>query len=205
MNDDVFGDFKLDEELQEAIEKTIRKWASTYLALIERRVGLDPKSLPLPRSYVFSDDGTLNKKPEEQFPAVVILSPGVGKTTPKRHGDGHYRAGTVVNVAVIVSARDQDTTNLLVKRYRKALEMLLVQQPSLGGFAEDTIFQGWRNDELLPEDNRTIAAGTTVFEVLVPDIVQAGAGPRTPLENPYEEAELPEITEAEVDLEPEAL
>jgi hypothetical protein len=93
----------------------------------------------------------------------------------------------------------------LAKRYRKALEMLLVHQPSLGGFAEGIIFRGHRNDDLRPEDDRSIAAGTNVFEVLVPDIVQAGAGLREPLDEPYEEADIPTVTEATVDLKPEEL
>ena len=205
MTDSAFGLFQLDEDLQEAVVSTIRKWLPTYLALIERKVELAPRSIPLPRSYVLSDNGELNKKPEDQLPAVVVLCPGGGKITPRQEGDGRIRAGYVVNVACIVTARDHESTDKLARRYRKALELILVHQPSLGGFAEASIFRGWRNDELLPEDDRTIAAGTNVFEVLVPDISQAGKGLQAPLDDPYEEAEIPAVTEADVTLEPEAL
>jgi hypothetical protein len=203
----VFGPIVTDEDVQAAVAATLQKWMPTYLALIERKVGLAPKSLPVPKvgSYVLTDDGTLNKKPEDQLPAIVVLTPGVGKVTPKRDGSGKFRAGFVVNVAAIVSAKDQPSTSALAKRYRKALELILIQQPSLGGFAEGVVFQGWRTDDLRSEDDRTIAAGTNVFEVLVAGIAEAGAGLLEPLDEPYEETDLPTITEVTVDIEPEGL
>jgi hypothetical protein len=204
--DDValFGDFKLDEELQQAAEDTIREWIKTYLAVVERRVGLNPGTLPLPKSYVWSDDGALSKKPEDQLPCIVILAPGTGKTQIVEDGEGNHRGGVVMNVAVIVEANSQAAASRLAKRYRKALELLLVHQPSLGGFASGLLFRGWRNDDLRPEDSRSIATGTNVVEVLVPNISKAGAGLKAPLEEPYEETKAPTVkSPVDVDLESE--
>lgn len=200
--DSIFGDFVLDEEVKQAVEDTIREWLPTYLGLIERRVGLDPQSLPLPRSYVHSDDGALNKRPENQLPCVAILAPGTGALAPRADGEGRQRAGVVLNVAVIVETK-AGSASLTASRYRKAIELLLLQQSSLGGIAEEVFFKGWRNDDLRPEDNRSIAAGTNVIEALIPNLSQAGAGLKTPPENPYESSEGPVVTQVDVDLEPE--
>lgn len=202
----VFGPIVDDEDVQDAVVETVKKWISTYLALIERKKGLAPRSLPMPRSYVLSDDGSLNKKPEDQLPAIVVLTPGAGKRGPARDGSGVYMAGFVVNLAVIVSAGGEDphlATSRLAKRYRKALELMILHQGSLGGFAKASLFQGWRNDDLRPEDDRSIAAGTNVFEVVVKGIAQHGAGLKEPLDEPYEEPDLPTITEVDVETEAE--
>jgi hypothetical protein len=207
INDEaIFGPIKNGRDVKQAIKGTLREWMPTYLALMERHTGRDPKSLPLPRSYVMSDDGTLNKKPEDQLPAVVILTPGNGGQKPVRDGDGIYKAGFVVNVACIVSAggqNPQEATSDLAEDYRTVLELILLHNGSLGGFAESTTFEGWRADDLAAEDDRSISAGVNVFEVLVKGIAKHGAGLPEPLDEPYEETEPATITEVNVEVEAE--
>lgn len=202
--DSIFGDFVLDEEVKQAVEDTIREWIETYLGLVERRVGLEPRSLPLPRGYVHSDEGTLSKRPENKLPCIAILAPGSGTLAPKADGEGRQRGGVVLNVAVIVSTKS-GSASLTASRYRKALELLLVHNPALGGVAADLFFRGWRNDDLKAEDGRSIAAGVNVIEALIPNLSQAGAGLKTPLENPYEETEGTVVTDVDVDLDPEEI
>lgn len=205
--DPVFGPLVTDEDIQVAVRDTIKDWLETYLAAIERHVGLEPRSLPLPRSYVLEDSDQLRKGPEDQLPCIAILAPGTARA-PEMDGEGNYRAAVVISVSAIVSAGGLDSqanTSRLAKRYRKALEMLLVQQGSLGGFATATVFKGWSTNDLKPEDNRTIAAGMNLFEVLVPNVVQRGAGLKAPPEDPYEEIELPTVEEVDVVLKPEEI
>jgi hypothetical protein len=200
----IFGPIASGRDVKQAIKATLQEWMPTYLALMERHTGRAPRSLPMPRSYVMSDDGSLNKKPEDQLPVVVILTPGNGGKKPARDGRGIYKAGFVVNVACIVSGggqNPQEATSDLAEDYRTALELILLHHGSLGGFAESTEFQGWRTDDLAPEDDRTIAAGVNVFEVLVKGIAQHGAGLKEPLEEPYEETEPTTITEVDVEVE----
>ncbi len=204
MNDDaVFGPIIEGSDVRAALKATLQKWMTTYLALLERHGGLDPKSLPVPRSYVTSDGDTLRKQVQDQIPSVVILTPGSGDRRPTRDGSGRYRAGFRAAISVVVSANDQPATQALAERYRKAVELMLIHQGSLNGFAESTDFIGWRTDDLDPEADRTLAAGTNVFEVLVKGIAQHGAGLKEPLEEPYEEADLPTITEVDVETEAE--
>jgi hypothetical protein len=204
----VFGPFILDEEVKAAFIATLKEWLPTYLAVIERRVGLEPKSLPLPRAWVVNDDGNLDKRPQDQLPTVVVMMPGSGEVKPVRDGRGVYRAGYVVNVAVIVSAGGEDeqaNTSRLAERYRAAVALILLHHGSLGGFAEGLLWRGWRTDDLKPQEEQSQAAGTNVCEVLVKGIAQHGVGLKEPLEEPYEETDLPTITEVDVDIEPEGL
>lgn len=204
MNDDaIFGPIVEGSDVKEAVKATLKKWMPTYLALIERHAERNPKSMKVPTTYVLTDDANLNKKVEDQLPAVVVMTPGNGERRPKRDGRDLYSAGFRVSISVIATARDQPSTTALAERYRKAVELMLLHQGSLGGFAEASIFVGWRTDDMDSSSDRTIAAGTNVFEVLVKGIAKHGAGLKEPLEEPYEEAELPTITEVDVEIEPE--
>ena len=205
MSDDpIFGPLKGAIDVREAVKATIQKWIPTYLAAVERHYGLKPRTIQTPRSYVFSDDGKLDKRPEKQVPCVVILVPATsGK--PAREGDGNYRARWPVTVSVIVASKNQGATSDLAQWYSTAILGLMVHNGTLGGFAMETTWFGQRNDDLRPEQNRTLAAGTNVFEVLVPEVVRKGAGLKEPPADPYEEVSPIEITEVEIDLQPEEL
>jgi hypothetical protein len=204
MTDPVFGPVKSPIDLRLAIGATIDLWIETYLALVERAYDLPPRALPLPLSYVYKDDGNLDKRPEDQLPSIVILSPGTrGKAS--REGDGMYRAPWLVNVAAIVAARDQGETMDLATYYVTAIRLLLIQQGSLGGFALASTWEGERTDELAADSDRTMAAGTNVFTFLVDQVAQKGAGLKTPPTEPYEEAEPITVKEVDVELQPEEI
>lgn len=200
----IFGPLRSKIEVRNAVKSTIEDWIETYLAVVERHYEIPARSLELPRSYVTKDDGTLDKRPEDQTPTIVILSPGT-KGDPSVDGDGLYRIPYVVNVAAIVSARDHDATSYLAEYYSLAVRSLLVHNGTLGGFAMATVWEGDRSDDLRPEDDRTIAAGTNVFRVLVPDVVKKGAGLKAPPEEPYEEADPVLVKEVDVELRPEEI
>lgn len=202
--DPIFGPLIDTRDVQLAVKSTVQKWIKTYVALVERMNGLDPRSLPLPRSYVLKNHDALSKNPEDQTPAIVIVCPGTAGD-PVRDGEGFYRVPYAVSVAAIVSARDEDSTSVLAKRYAAALYALMVHNGSLGGFAEGVRWRGERNDDLRPDGDRTIAVGINVFEVLVPNVIQAGAGLKEPPEEPYEESELPTVDDVEVALKPEEI
>lgn len=204
MSDPIFGPLVDPSDVQAAVQETLEEWIETYLAVVERAKGLDPKSMELPASYVQKDDGALNKRPEDELPCVAILCPGTAGD-PTMDGSGLYTARWVVNVAVIVTSGDQDFVSDYAKFYAAAIRAALVQNGSLGGFAKTTVWRGERNDDLRPEDDRTMAAGTNVFEVMVPDVVQRGAGLKAPPAKPYEESELPTVESVEVELKPEEI
>jgi hypothetical protein len=202
--DPVFGPSIRERHVQRAVRDTVKRWITTYLAAIERAEELDPRSLPEPRSYVLKDDGTLNKRPSDQTPTICVLCPGT-YGDPVMEGEGLYRAAFLVNVAAIVESGDPDFVSDLAGFYISAVRDLLVHNGSLGGFAQTSAWKGSRTDDLKPEDGRSIAAGTNVFHVYVSGVVQRGAGLKAPPEEPYEEIELPTITDVEVALKPEEI
>lgn len=205
MTDPIFGPMLGPIDVRRAVKATLIEWMETYLAAVERHYELPAKRLevPDPRNYVTKDNGQLNKKPEEHLPCVVILCPGTAGD-PGREGDGMYNAPYLVNVAVIASAKDEESSSDLAMYYALAVRSLLVQQGSLGGFARGTRWKGDRNDDLAARSRRTIAAGTNVFHVSVPNVAQKGAGLREPPADPYD-PELPIAKEVGVDLIPEEI
>jgi hypothetical protein len=203
-DDPVFGPLKGAIDVREAVKATIEEWIETYLARVEKHYGLKPRTIQTPRSYVFADDGSLNKRPEKQLPCVLITCTGT-KGDARREGDGTYRAPWSVGVGVLVSSKDQLSSSNLAQWYSTAIMALMVHNGTLGGFAEATTWRGQRNDDLKPEQNRTLAAGTNVFEVLVPEVVRKGAGLKAPPEDPYEDVQPYEITEVDIDLQPEEI
>jgi hypothetical protein len=202
----VFGPSVHERHVQRAVLDTIQLWIETYLANVERRESLPPRSIPVPASgnYVLRDDGALGKRPEDQLPAICILCPGTTEE-PTVDGEGRYRAAFLVNVAAIVSSGDPDYVSDLAKLYTSALRDLLIQNGSLDGFAETSAWKGSRTDDLKPEDDRSIAAGVNVFHIYVSGVVQRGAGLKAPPEDPYEEIELPTVADVDVVLKPEEI
>jgi len=197
----IFGRIVLPQHVRAAVAETIGAFAADYLAEIERAEELPPKTLPLPRSYVTRVDDRLENWPENQLPAVIVMSPGTG-AQPSVDSEGEYRARWAVNVAVVASANTEDATSDLAGYYAGAVRALLVQQGTLRGFASGTIWKGERYGDLPADAGRTLATSIEVFEVSVEDVVTRGEGPRKPSEEPYEETNWPDVARVDVDLEP---
>ena len=175
---DIFLDIKDGAQLEEAIIAHISAWLPVYLREIEIQRGWpDDKRLPNARSYtVFS---RLDHFDEQQLPAVVVSSPGLAGA-PKMEGTGAYTAIWNVNIAVIVSAMDQASTNTLAKIYAAAVRGIMVQKPSIGGFAVHSVWTNESYDDLGSSDGeRTFAVGVGEFAVMVEDVVNKMGGPRT--------------------------
>lgn len=169
-------------DVERAVEATIRRWLTTYLAEIERHTGRDPRALPVFRAYVQSVD--TDRMSEDQLPACVVVCPGL-IDRPQRRGDGFQDAGWAVGLAAVVSAKDRDSTIALAKDYIAALRMLVLQQRSMGGFAEEMEWIDERYDELDTADSRTLVAGIIQFSLHVPKVVNVAAGPVVPPDDPY--------------------
>lgn len=159
-------------------------WMPTYIAEVERQSSLDPRSLPAIRSFTTRNEFT--KWPEDQLPAVVVVSPGAAGEGIRKEGDGRYRVRWVVGVAVVASARDQATTNRLAKLYIAAARAAILQHASLGGFAEGVEWEDERYNDLPPAQERTLSAAQDIFTVEVRDVLTAGSGPVDPVEDPYD-------------------
>lgn len=183
----IFGDFLTDWQVEQAVISHLREWMPDYLPHT-RRVGEairedEFSDFPLPRSY-----STTPREPErwkeEQLPAILLVSTGM-IDTPRRDGDGLYRGKFSVGLGAICSAGEEEISKLLAGLYFAAAALILLDKPSLGGFAEGTTFhEPPQNDWLEAGRDRTLAARYAVFAVEVKGILEVTGGPAEHLEDP---------------------
>lgn len=190
----IFGDFKTGADLEDAVISHLRDWMPTYLAEVERQYQMGQGSLPPIRSA--STNNEFSKWPEEQLPALIVISPGsAGADSIKMEGDGTYRVAWVVGLAVIVSAKDKSSTLTLAKRYGAAIAGAILQHPSLSGYAEGVQWEDVRYNDLPEDSERTLASVQMVFRIEVRNVLTAGLGPREPIVDPYQVEDWPTVAE----------
>lgn len=152
-------------------------WINDGLRLAERAHGLEPGILELPHGVVSRSD--FAKWPEDQLPVILVIAAGLAEP-PTRRADGKYEARWLVGLAPVVADVDVETTHEVALVYGAAVRWAMLVKPSLGGFAEDTI---WRDEQYGDVPNlasRSIGSARSVFEVVVPDVVQRAPGQARP-------------------------
>ena len=173
----IFGRVVSGAAVENACMALIAKWISTYLAETERQEGIDAGTTQRPRSLVIAS--SLDKMPEDQLPAIVLISIGLAER-PLKDGSGSYRGRWDMGVAAIASARTQQESHQMAQRYIASLRNLVIQRPSLDGFASGADWQGEQYDQLDFDDMRSLDAGFGRFTIEVDNIANANAGPVTP-------------------------
>lgn len=174
----IFKNIITRQDVEIRVRDTIKTWIDSYLAEVERQNGLNVRQLPRPRSYTRRNE--FERWPEDQIPAVIVISPGL-TAPPVANGSGQFRGYWGVGVAVITEGQDTDNTRDLAGYYTAAIRALILQRPSLGGFAMGVTWEDERYDDISDvEMGRTLASGQVVFQVEVEDIVSTKAGPVTP-------------------------
>lgn len=172
-------------DVQAAAMDTLQLWMPAYVAELERQTGREPRSVPLPKTWKHTTE-KLQRWPEDQVPAVIVVSPGT-EGDPLVNGDGTYDVAFVLGVGVIVAARDQPSANDLVKLYAAAIRTLLVQHASLGGFASGLVWSDEKYDGL-PADYLSVGAGAELtFFVAVSGVMSEDGGPGDPPDDPYDD------------------
>ena len=172
--DTLFGPIVTGWDVEQWCMETIREWADTYLCEVERQAGLQEASLQRIRGWVTAP--SFDKWPEDQLPAVMLVSVGLSEL-PLKDGYGLYRARWQMGLGCIVSARTQTESHRMAMLYIAALRTLLIQRPSLGDRAAGIVWQDEDYTQLAYDDIRTLAAGQAMFTVEVEGVSQAGAGP----------------------------
>lgn len=188
-----YGSIVVGSQVEAAVLATLRLWMPHYLAEIARQLAM-PQAPPNPRSYRVWSDQT--RWPEDQTPAVIVVSPGLASSDPltRRASAGAYTATWVVSAGCVVSASDQTHTRRLSGIYAAALRAALVQHPSLDGVALATV---WTGESYVHEaaSGRTTALGIADFEVQIADVVDPQAGPLTPPATPGTLPTWPQLVE----------
>lgn len=173
----IFGPIIDANQVEEAVRDTLQLWFPTYLRELEDQRGMTMNDLPDPRAYVVSGDN--DREPEDQLPAIVVVSPGLAEN-PMQDGDGLFRAPWSVGVGIFTSARDRESTEKLVRLYCAVARAIMLQKQSLGGFADGTTWLDEDFDEIEFDDTRTIGAGLVEFTVTVAGVVNRRGGPAAP-------------------------
>lgn len=203
----IFGSFLTDWQVEQAVISHLRAWMPDYLPHA-RRIGEaireEPFSdFPQPRSYSVTPREP-DRWPEEQLPAFLIVSTGM-IDPPRRDsaGNGEFRGKFSIGVGAICSAGEEEMSKLLAGLYFTAAAQILLDKPSLGGFAEGTTFQEPpQNDWLESDRDRTLAARFAVFAVEVKGILEITGGPAEHLDDPTEDpGNVPTVLTTDLELE----
>lgn len=173
----VFGTFVPTIAVQDAVRAVLDVWSDTYLAVLERQMGLTVGSLQRPRYIGPSFDN--DNWPEGQLPAILIVCPGPTGGL-ERHGSGQYGGMFAVQVSVLVEDTTEENAIRVASVYQSAIEGELLQRGALGGIATSTEMRSRLVEAPDPDNNRTLARAVNEFDIFVDAIVTAGAGPATP-------------------------
>lgn len=172
-------------DVESAVMETLRPRMKSYCKI---------RKIPAPRAYVAAD--SFSTFPEDQLPAIVISSPGIADL-PLKDGEGTYRAIWEVDVAAVCMANTDENTRKMSRLYAAYIRAIMVQEPSLHGFARGT---AWRDEGygLVPQEKRrSLGVCENTFHVEVGNVVsgfelpvlslppgQGGPGP-TPTPSDY--------------------
>jgi hypothetical protein len=183
----LFDDIRVADELEYQVINSLQQWFPVYIREVELQspAAPDPRnipvdSLPLPRSYLTSDQ--IDKEAANQLPSIVVVSPGLsGRAAPQQEGDGSFNAPFSIAVGVFVSADRRSTTLRLVRLYTAIARAIMVQKQDLGGFGAGSYWIDESYDDNFPfTADQTISAGQVVFEIWVSGVVNRYGGPTTP-------------------------
>jgi hypothetical protein len=188
--------------IEAAAQSVLERWLPSYIAEVERQDGLAARSIALPHSIEVSNyDTDVEKWPEHQTPAVVVMAPGLTER-PEKAGEGIYTARWALSIGAVVAPRgDKVSPRLLSARYAAAIRACILQHRTLEGVVMGIDWLDESYDDSGPLASRSLAACRVVFEVQVDDVVTAGAGPTgDPPDDPYDppgewgEAETVDVT-----------
>lgn len=204
----VFGAFITDWQVENAVTDHLREWMPDYICHAQRSVdaalearGLDPLSanLPEPKSYPVTPREP-DKWPEDHLPAIMVVSTGMLET-PRKHGNV-YKGIFSLGVASICAAGTEEMSKLFAGAYFAAAAQILLDKPSLGGFAEGTTFYGPPEfDWLSGERNRSLASRYCVFAVQVDGIFDITGGPDDHIDDCEDPGDHPTVLTHELELE----
>jgi hypothetical protein len=211
---DQFGPIVIATALDAAVKNTLQEWMPTYQRFIEREGGLASEWLPKPRSYTISSDFT--HYPEEQLPALLIMSKELSK--PRMDGRKEYRVDAPFCIGAFVSAKDRNSSEALAKYFGAVIRALIVQKGGLAnaqqrekgepGLAVTTEWTGEKFDVHESDTSkRTIGTVEVEFVAEIRQVVQRLGGPKEPLPAPQAEPSpwptVNKLTPVKIDPEPE--
>jgi hypothetical protein len=191
-----FGPIVSAFEVEHAVADNVRVWIRDYLAETARQRQLAATWPPF-RSIVLSAHAQW--MPEDQTPALLIVSPGTEPTASgdanrmEVRGDGGLIARWRVDAAAVISARGNRQAVRLARFYAAALRTIFITQAlqpcPLNVRRVDIV--GERYDLLEASADRTQCAGIVRIGVEVANVSNRLAGPLEPILPPTDPADTP--------------
>jgi hypothetical protein len=180
----LYGPIVTGYDLELAVLDTLRRYFRADLADFERSLERGARSIEYPRSWTTAT--TLDRWPETQLPAIVVVSTGLAE--PPEYGAGGLSPLSGwwdVAVAAITSASDGEAAARLSKWYAAIARRVLLQHGDLGGLAAGVRMTDESYDLVPFEDGRVHAGAEVGFAVRVEDFTDPRAGVLEPPEDPY--------------------
>lgn len=172
------GPFLGAPHVRQAVLATLAAWGPLYVAEASRQSGFD-----LPGFKDFVNEPLMSPETVGERPRYVVAVPRT-MGVPERHGTGKYRATWDAQIALWMWGGDYQETQDKLGIYAIAVRQLMLQHPSLGGFAQNTSWRGDAYLEVSATSFRTWGQATVQFAVAVESVVDAYAGPATPPVDP---------------------
>lgn len=182
---EVYGPLVTGHDVEAAVETTLRAYFPGDLGDLAYRVKGDRRGIEPIRSW--STATSVDRWPEAQLPAIVIVSTGL--TGEPSQVNGSYSAWWDVGVAAITAGTDGAQAARVAKWYAAVARRVVLQHATLGGFADAVTLTDESYDVVPFEDGRVHAGAEVGFSILVGDIVNAHAGPTEPPDDPWAEPE----------------
>lgn len=179
----IFGRIITDDQVEDAVVYSLRRWFNTYMNEVEVQCGLERGFYKRPVESSYTVRADFEKYAEEMIPLIVVVAPGIEDDPEKRSGrtyDGKFQVGVVC----IASAKDQVSTRRMVYRMGAAVRGIILQQQSLDHALDDSVigtdWLGARNNEIPSDADRSIWANRQLFAVQVAEMLTGNAGPIDP-------------------------
>ena len=173
--DDAYGPVYGGHSVQEAFYTTLQTWFPTYIAEFNRALGTD--ALAVPFEYRHRPD--YRTHPRNAKAAVLVTVPGTAGQ-PEIY-QSNVRAHFHVDVMVyLYGTTDWQETEALTQAYAACIRTCIVQNRSLGGLAESTIWMGEEYLEGEHSSGRTTGVSHIRFLVTVANVMNIYGGVPAP-------------------------
>jgi hypothetical protein len=180
----IFGRILTDDQVEDAVLATLKRWVGTEMSEVERQLGLTVPHYQRPQSWEVHTD--FDSFPEEQLPRIIVVSQGIADQ-PVKSGQGVLRATYQIGVANVVSSTDQVKSRRWAYRLAAAVGATLAHRRSLDGTlvgVRGTDLIDRRNGEVPFDGDRTLWMVRQTFAIEVDDFLTMSAGPASPAADP---------------------
>jgi hypothetical protein len=163
-----------------AIISFLQRWLPTYLTEMERREHKPTRWLPRPQVFTTTyEEDDADFFSNARLPTVIVTAGEASDWT--RDGDSHWSAMYRTAISVVSRGRSMPEARLQSSLYTATVTALLLDKPSLEGFAGgvEVISERPRPVEDLSNRSRSLSAGLGTYDIWVPFIRQGLHSPFT--------------------------